>query len=167
MILDNGSAAICDFGQSRIIEEKGYTTKLLVSAKYVAQEILMDESNGDDPDYEDPISGTSKMTSPEGDVYSYAMTALEACCLNVIFSCACSPQSGVSQVASGVAPFKRYKRDVMVIQKVCAGSRPERKDHDNIPDALWNLFARAWDKNPKDRPTMANVLNELSSMRSP
>ena len=70
MILDNGSAAICDFGQSRIIEERGYTTKLLSSAKYVAQEILTDDGDTE-------VSGTSKMTSPEGDVYSFAMTALE------------------------------------------------------------------------------------------
>lgn len=64
LIQNDGSAALCDFGLSHILEQSGFTTKAGGTARYLAPEAVTDENR------------TSKSTTEE-DVYSFAMTALE------------------------------------------------------------------------------------------
>jgi len=62
LIGDNGAPLICDFGRSKVLERRGYTTDLQFSMRYTAPELLSDDG---------------AVLNHRTDVYSFAMIALE------------------------------------------------------------------------------------------
>ena len=84
---DDGRAAICDFGQARLIEARsGMTTELRCAPKYSAPELIAPHDDDEGPEGEinndgdsDDVPTTGRMTSTEADVWSFAMSALEGC----------------------------------------------------------------------------------------
>lgn len=69
MIDDHGNAKLSDFGISRMLESRGFTTKTVAgTVRWMAMELLLD----DDETSEDAIPVTV-----ESDVWSFGMTILE------------------------------------------------------------------------------------------
>jgi len=69
----------------------------------------------------------------------------------------------ILEVLSGRAPFKSYS-DFIVIQKVIEGERPGRPQGAEGPrftDDLWETLGRCWSPQPKNRPTIKEVLECL------
>jgi len=68
LIDDDGTARLCDFGQSKLIGIAGFTaTKFAGSVRYLAPELL-------------PTDSDEKLTpTRETDVYAFSMVALEVC----------------------------------------------------------------------------------------
>jgi serine/threonine protein kinase len=70
-VSDDGTPQLSDFGRSRVIDHRGFTTATLAgSARQLAPELLQPEEvdSGDDL--------AIRMTK-EGDIYAFAMVALE------------------------------------------------------------------------------------------
>lgn len=66
-----GIPYICDFGRSRVIEHRGYTTGLIGSAAYMAPELLAASND------EEQAASHLNLTKAS-DVYGFAMVGLEA-----------------------------------------------------------------------------------------
>ena len=69
----------------------------------------------------------------------------------------------ILEVLSGKAPFKPYK-DLIVVQKVVEGERPERPQGAEGPwftDGLWETLGQCWSPRPEHRPTIEAVLKRL------
>jgi serine/threonine protein kinase len=76
LIDNNGNALVADFGRSKIIDRRGFTTTFSGSARYMAPELLvppfaeLSQAEGGGGDY---IPILTKKT----DVYGFGMVALE------------------------------------------------------------------------------------------
>ncbi|KIO25028.1 hypothetical protein M407DRAFT_76240 [Tulasnella calospora MUT 4182] len=68
-------------------------------------------------------------------------------------------------VMSGKAPFYGLA-DQVIVRRVMQDQPPKPAHHPNLPadDPLWTLMRRCWDKKPTARPTMREVLLEVSSL---
>ncbi len=64
---------------------------------------------------------------------------------------------------SGKAPFEGLLHQV-ILRRVTLDEPPIPKDHPNLParDPLWKLMRRCWNNDPASRPTMQEVLREVS-----
>ena len=64
---------------------------------------------------------------------------------------------------SGKPPFFGLS-DVTIILRAMAGEFPKPEDHPGLPptDPLWGLMRRCWDMSPTARPTMSEILCEVS-----
>ncbi|EJD54232.1 kinase-like protein [Auricularia subglabra TFB-10046 SS5] len=84
---------------------------------------------------------------PPVDVYAWAMTTLH--------------------VMSELAPFYRIKQEGRVVVDVHNGGRPLRTDHpsEHLSDDCWALLEKCWKQSPAERPTVANVVQEICVMR--
>ncbi len=65
---------------------------------------------------------------------------------------------------SGKDPHWNRKNDAARIVAVCTDLIPVPEDHTGLPaaDPLWSLLRECWSGEPKDRPTMATVLQKVS-----
>ena len=69
----------------------------------------------------------------------------------------------ILEVLSGGTPFKPYK-DLIVVQKVVEGERPERPKGPEGPwftDDLWKTLEWCWSPQPEHRPAIEAVLEQL------
>ena len=89
LVDQQGSARICDFGRSRILDCRGYTTNFACVVRYLSPELLsLDEKEDDDEMEEladieeapDRRQGTKK-----ADIYAFGMVALEVGSLASLF----------------------------------------------------------------------------------
>ncbi|KDQ58880.1 hypothetical protein JAAARDRAFT_175539 [Jaapia argillacea MUCL 33604] len=68
---------------------------------------------------------------------------------------------------TGQKPFHDIVNEVTVIRKVARGERPDRPSSTDehtgqpMPDELWNLIEKCWSPEPRDRPTMGEVIQEM------
>jgi len=96
LISDDCEPLLCDFGRSRIIGHRGFTTRVLGALAYQAPELIhvMEEAAIDaETDKEVPMDDSpidkeifSENLTTKSDVYAYAMVALEVCSvLNIIW----------------------------------------------------------------------------------
>jgi serine/threonine protein kinase len=76
VIDDQGNPRVCDFGRSKVLEQTGYTTKLLATAIYMAPELIDDECTDQDDDSQELFAACLTKAS---DVYAFGMVALEVC----------------------------------------------------------------------------------------
>jgi hypothetical protein len=69
---------------------------------------------------------------------------------------------------TGKPPFFYYPMDPMVIVNVIKGELPKRPEEneveDDITDELWALLTECWASDPATRPTMREVLKNLTRM---
>lgn len=177
-INDDGSAAIADFGQSKIVDERGYTTKLSGSARYMAPELqkAVDDDQDDTdigPEQETDTYAASALTTlitQKSDVYAFSMTALEVSSSAIwnanlsLMSYTIYNYDSMGQVVSGSAPFFRMQQDATVIVKVVQGRRPVVREHPKTPEQLWPLLQKGWQANSHARPDMTSVVNELNTI---
>ena len=60
-------------------------------------------------------------------------------------------------------PFHEFTNEIHVLMAIAAGKlpvKPERPGNMKL-DTLWSVWERCWARNPADRPTMGDVLDEL------
>jgi serine/threonine protein kinase len=73
LIDDKGTPLLCDFGRSKLIDHRGFTTLFAGSARYMAPELTATES---DVDFEFASESFPILTKAT-DVFAFSMVALE------------------------------------------------------------------------------------------
>jgi hypothetical protein len=56
---------------------------------------------------------------------------------------------------------------MMILVRVMRGDRPERPDSPFVTDQLWALIEDSWHSDPKQRPTMKFIAQQVNSSSSP
>jgi len=79
LIDDDGTPHLADFGRSKLIEHRGFTTATIAgSARQMAPELLpRDEEDDDSEETESDQPKESPKLTKEADVYAFSMVALE------------------------------------------------------------------------------------------
>ncbi|KAJ6607941.1 kinase-like domain-containing protein [Mycena sp. CBHHK59/15] len=131
-----GTPCICDFGISKIINRRGFTTASVGTAPYMAPELffVIDDMTQRE---------TSPTTTKSSDVYSLALLVLE--------------------ILTSEPPKGRPSRPIVTTQ-VLAELRPKRADYnlEEVPDGIWSVLDQCWALEPETRPTIANVSHEFA-----
>ncbi|KAJ7202564.1 kinase-like domain-containing protein [Mycena pura] len=134
-----GVPCICDFGISKILDRRGFSTPSVGTVPYMAPElfIVFDRSS---------VDGTLPNTTKASDVYSFALLVLE-----ILTS----------------EPLKKRPRKQVVSSKVLEALRPKRADYDvyKVADEFWMVLDHCWAFDPLLRPTIGEVLGSLSALR--
>jgi len=137
LIADDGTPQLADFGRSKLIEHRGFTTATFAgSARQMAPELLPSENDGDIPG---PLT-------KEADVYAFSMVALE--------------------ILTGKLPFHSVAAEMTVLFRVLSGKRPNRSAYppDTFTDDIWALLVNCWAQEPAQRPGIATVVQRLQNM---
>lgn len=134
LIDKQGNACICDFGISRLLGSRGFTTSSVGTAPYMAPELFFVI------DAIDQIKTTPK-TTKESDVYSFGLLALE------ILTSECLKARPVRPIITSLAHSKL---------------RPVRSDYESSVDlSLWIILNECWVTEPSSRPTIKSLLPKL------
>jgi len=145
LINDKGIPQLSDFGRSKFIDHRGFTTTLAGSARYMAPELIAAESdvNFDDNAYDSLENQVPPKLTKETDVFAFSMVALE--------------------ILTGKLPFFYLRQDTTVIAHVQDGKRPDRLRclPTTFTDPTWSLLVDCWDADPTRRPDMETVLGRL------
>jgi len=153
LIGDDCEPLLCDFGRSRIIGHRGFTTRVLGVLAYQAPELIhaTEEAAKDaEIDEEVPMDDlpidkeifSDKLTT-KTDVYAYAMVALE--------------------IFTGKFPYYYIVNDFSRAKRITEGEEPQRKRYNSksLTDARWALLAECWVKDPAARPEVDLILPRL------
>src|ERR1700691_6303048 len=77
LIHDDGTPRLSDFGRSKFIDHRGFTTSFSGSSRYMAPELTMAESDVDYDDDDNPVNDAPPKLTKETDVFAFSMVALE------------------------------------------------------------------------------------------
>ncbi|KAF8621360.1 hypothetical protein AX15_007832 [Amanita polypyramis BW_CC] len=77
LVTDDGRAMLCDFGRSKVINHRGFTTTFVGAARYMAPELIV--SGEEMSETGDDNYNPSHFMSKESDVYSFSMIGVEVC----------------------------------------------------------------------------------------
>ncbi|KAG8762384.1 hypothetical protein FRC11_009614 [Ceratobasidium sp. 423] len=140
LITDSGGGVLGGFGLSKALEsvENNKLPPAVMTGRIESQRWLAPEMFDDDPLLETP-----------SDVWGWAMAALE--------------------VVSGSIPYYMHKQPLTIMLKVKEGP-PRRKDHPGFndyayrPDEMWALLERCWAQEPKNRPTIDEIVTSLKKI---
>ncbi|KAG8916193.1 hypothetical protein FRC01_003307 [Tulasnella sp. 417] len=153
LVQDDGRAIISDFSLTKLQVEEGknsQTNPEISVFRYQAPEVILDN----------PISQAS-------DVYSWAMTALE-----IITGCASArihPPKTSLFTESSDPPYHSYSSPgILIALVITKNQNPIKSDYespvlDKHPE-IWELFVRCWNRNPTDRPTAKEIVEELEKI---
>ena len=95
LIDDDGLPRLSDFGRSKFIDHRGFTTTLAGSARYMAPELITAEA---DVDYEDDEAFDNEpppCLTKETDVFAFSMVALEVRDSYLGFTCSSGSRQDV------------------------------------------------------------------------
>jgi serine/threonine protein kinase len=143
LMSDDGIPLLADFGRSKFIDHRGFTTSFAGSARYLAPELVSDEPDIDDSaaayeavEEQTPAANLTKET----DVFAFSMVALE--------------------ILTGQIPYFYLRQDSTVIALVQEGTRPDRDRclPTTFTEPMWMLLVNCWKADPKERPDMKNVV---------
>jgi len=147
LISGDGKPLLADFGRSKFIDHRGFTTAFSGSARYLAPELVDDGGDVDDTEaaYEElqNESDTMPNLTRETDVFAFSMVTLE--------------------ILTGELPYSYLRQDSMVIAMVQKGTRPDRQRYLPITftDPMWALLTDCWETAPEERPVMSTVVQRL------
>jgi serine/threonine protein kinase len=153
LVGDDCEPLLCDFGRSRIIGNRGFTTRVLGVLAYQAPELIhvMEEAATDaETDEEVPVDDSpidkeifSDKLTTKTDVYAYAMVALE--------------------IFTGKAPYYYIVNDFLRAKRIAEGEAPQRRRYNSqsLTDARWALLAECWVKDATARPEVDLILPRL------
>jgi len=146
LIHDDGTPRLSDFGRSKFIDHRGFTTSFSGSSRYMAPELTMAESDVDYDDDDNPVNDAPPKLTKETDVFAFSMVALE--------------------IITGKLPFFYIRQDTTVIAFIQEGKRPERSRclPTIFTDTMWELLVNCWDRDPGQRPNMGTVVQRLEQM---
>ncbi|KAJ7461343.1 kinase-like domain-containing protein [Mycena galericulata] len=134
-----GVSCICDFGISKILNRRGYTTLSVGTVPYMAPELFLVIGR-------DNASGGLLSTTKQSDVYSFALLALE-----ILTS----------------EPLKRRPSQAVVTWEDLQSLRPKREDYDlrEVSREYWLVLDRCWAFEPLSRPSVGEVMGSLPISR--
>ncbi|KAJ7463502.1 kinase-like domain-containing protein, partial [Mycena galericulata] len=135
----HGIPCICDFGISKVVSCRGFTTSNVGTAPYMAPELFCVV---DGPGMNSHASSTPG-TTPSSDVYSFALLVLE--------------------ILTAEPPKGRPSRPI-VTARILADLRPKRTDYDKreVSRRTWSVLDRCWSFEPLLRPSISEVLRDLT-----
>ncbi|KAJ7730618.1 kinase-like domain-containing protein [Mycena maculata] len=127
-----GVPCICDFGISKILHRRGYTTLSVGTVPHMAPELFLVIGR-------DNTSGELPSTTKRSDVYSFALLALE-----ILTS----------------EPLKRRPSQAVVTSEDLQSLCPKREDYDlrNVSREYCLALDRCWAFEPLFRPSIGEVL---------
>ncbi|KLO10916.1 kinase-like protein [Schizopora paradoxa] len=141
LVKDDGTPAICDFGNSHLAGSQYTRTGPPVgTARYTPPEVIsqdLEEINLEASDY--------KTLYYARDVWSFAMTGLE--------------------LISGAVPYHHVDSDVFVLMRIVSGELPDHMHYETVPQCVWDILIRCWTRDPKGRPTMVELKNDMDNAR--
>ncbi|KAJ7500320.1 kinase-like domain-containing protein [Mycena galericulata] len=130
-----GTPCICDFGISKLIDRRGFTTSSVGTAPYMAPELffIVDADSWEE---------TSPYTTKSSDVYSFGLLVLE--------------------ILTAEPPKGRPSKPI-VTAKLLATLQPKRSDYDveKVSNEMWTVLDRCWAFDPQLRPTVTEVVSFL------
>ncbi|KAF8130880.1 kinase-like domain-containing protein [Mycena galopus ATCC 62051] len=139
LVNKRGVPCICDFGISKILSRRGYTTSNVGTAPYMALELFF---------VVDGLGTSSQASSPgsttkSSDVYSFGLLVLEILTAE---------------------PPKARPHQPIVTAKILASLRPKWGDYDerNVSERTWSVLDRCWAFDPLVRPNISEVLSDLT-----
>ncbi|TFK22855.1 TKL/TKL-ccin protein kinase, partial [Coprinopsis marcescibilis] len=135
---DDGNPLLCDFGRSKLLTHRGFTTSFSGAYRYMSPELFYNAINGTEDDDYDPV------TTKPSDIYALSLVCVE--------------------ILSGLLVFSKVKIDAMIVGLVMGGQRPKLSDYTHLPsDAghIWPLLEECWSSEPTDRPTIDAVAKRL------
>ncbi|KII90400.1 hypothetical protein PLICRDRAFT_157531 [Plicaturopsis crispa FD-325 SS-3] len=140
LVDDSGAARLADFGRSKLVDHRGFTTLMAGSTRFMAPELLIGPIDDGSDDGSETDSEFVPSLTAETDVYGFAM-----CCLNIY---------------TGELPFRHVAMDSVVIFRVCGGHRPNRSECTSPPvsDRLWFVITRCWRQDPSLRLGIKDVV---------
>ncbi|KAJ7592861.1 kinase-like domain-containing protein [Mycena floridula] len=129
----NMEPCICDFGISKIIGMRGFTTLTPGTPRYMAPELF----------YVLDGSESSSTTSKSSDVYAFGLLVLE--------------------ILIAPEPLKPRPKRVNITIPVRDALRPQRSDYNSprITTELWNVLEQCW-ADQSERPSMQELAVELT-----
>ncbi|KAJ7067449.1 kinase-like domain-containing protein [Mycena amicta] len=143
---EEGIPCICDFGISKIVNHRGFTTASVGTVPYMAPELF----HILDGPAETTLPGTTITTTMSSDVYSFALLILE--------------------ILTGQPP-KRRPTQAFLMAQVVAELHPTREDYEEelVSDTMWAALVPCWAFDPNLRPGIPVVhdsLREIFSMQA-
>ncbi|KAG8928867.1 hypothetical protein FRC01_005261 [Tulasnella sp. 417] len=135
IITDDVTGSLCDFGISRVMTSLGTHTGLTTSGQGAGTAGYQAKELYDE---------NSRPTTMS-DVYAFGGLILAT--------------------MSGKGPFYKKTIAAAIIIAISYDETPSPRDHEKLPeeDSLWDLLRRSWDPEPEQRPSMAQVVQELES----
>ncbi|KAF8216912.1 hypothetical protein K438DRAFT_1798017 [Mycena galopus ATCC 62051] len=135
----HGVPCICDFGISKIVSLRGFTTSNVGTTPYMAPELFFVVDDYDSSSQE----SSAPCTSTSSDVYSFALLVLEI-------------------LTAG--PPKGRPTKPIVTRKILSDLRPKRADYDEkrVPQRTWSILDGCWSFEPHLRPTVSELLSGLT-----
>ena len=131
MINDDGSACLCDFGLSNIVEDlvenNYYTSSLGGAVRWAAPELFQISA----------AQATLPKATVASDIYSYGSVVLE--------------------ILSGLVPYHHLKSDAQVLIELSRGVKPQRPESTHITDTEWEFISSCWKEPPTLRPSTSEV----------
>ncbi|KAF7341927.1 TKL/TKL-ccin protein kinase [Mycena sanguinolenta] len=128
-----GAPCICDFGISKIITFRGFTTASVGTAPYMAPElfVVLPETSNENLD--------RSSTTTSSDIYSFGLLVLE--------------------IVTNRPPKHRPSQPILTA-KVYNDLRPRRSDYDSdvVSSELWDLLDACWEPDPSLRPTIGDLI---------
>lgn len=145
LIDDDKVPRLCDFGRSRIVDHRGYTTVFSGTVRRLAPELLSvstkDDDQEDDDDIPDPVPAP---LTKKSDIFGFAMVALE--------------------IVTGKQPFYYIQNDSTVIYKIQSGDRPMARRYGSPDPKIWAILEACWQYEPELRPSMTDVTERFEQI---
>jgi len=146
LVSDDGVAQINDFGMSRMLDTKGFTTKTLRNIRFTAPELF-------------PINEEACDNHPTfaSDIFSIGMLFLQ------LFH-------GPDAELQNSLPYNHVRHrngtghDLRLLRRIHTGERPHRERYAPMSDHQWNLLWQCWQADPSARPNITQVVNALHSV---
>ena len=138
MVDKDGYACLADFGLLTMVDPT-YTT-------------ASSSTNG---------AGTMRWMSPE--LHNPKLFNLEDCRPTNESDCYALGMV-ILEVLSGRAPYVQIENRSVLITMITEGKRPERPGRPWFTDNLWRNLEQCWSQQPKDRPTIAAILECLERL---
>lgn len=133
LVNDEGHVCLADFGLSRILEMRGFTTKSTGgSYRWLAYELVV--ASLEEEEELPPLTRAS-------DTWAFGMTIL--------------------QVKTGKVPYHTINFDPTVIFTLLKRELPQRPI--TFADGLWRILLHCWTLNPAGRPSMKAVAHALEA----
>jgi len=144
LVRDDGTPAICDFGNSEFADARKPLTDLVGTPRYVPPEAIeimesFRRKSESDPDSDMPPKTYLAFSR---DVWSFAMTALE--------------------LMTGRVPYFQYFLNLAIFIHIVLGELPARSDYEVAPAAVWDILVRCWVRVPDRRPTIFQMKEDLN-----
>ena len=144
-----GNARIVDFGLATVVRDSNSFVNIIdnhgITVRYTAPEILKNVG----------------LHSKESDIFSFGMVMIEVRGDEPTPSRQPHPPI---KVFTGNIPF-RGSTPAAAAESIIARRHPKRPTHPSFTDRLWALAQRCWKQEPRDRPRMGRLIQQLSVFR--